>query len=198
MTDDKLEQARRRREALVEGARRYADRNWLLTKVRRQREDNARHYWARKAAARECDLLLRRLQAALSIDGVDTIGRAKHAGKLLLKAISAWHGRDAACRIHTEVGTEFAAPSASQRRQFKNMAILERYDSGYDSEELPTGNGLRREPNVQRLALALATENKTLPKAARWGPRGTTNPMTMGTHIRRLIKARKAGPKRKE
>jgi hypothetical protein len=132
-------------------------------------------------------LLLRVLQpkeAALSsVEYLDTIENAEHAAQLLFKVIQAMHGRDAAYRMLVGLAKFFSPPSAAQRNQFKNDAILAMYDRD-------------DEPNVQRLALLLTTKNKALPKAKRWGPRGTTNPMTMDKHIRRLLKAREGLMKR--
>jgi hypothetical protein len=65
------------------------------------------------------------------------------------------------------------------RNRWRNEAILRVCDD------------LGSKLNIRQLARALVTENENLPEARRWGPRGTINPTTMETHIRRLLKARK-------
>jgi hypothetical protein len=42
-------------------------------------------------------------------------------------------------------------------------------------------------PNKQRLAIELAKKNETLPPIKRYGPKGTTDPMTMLTQIKRVF-----------
>jgi hypothetical protein len=46
--------------------------------------------------------------------------------------------------------------------------------------------------NVQRLARDIADKNKKLPKGERYGPRGSTDPLILDRHIRRLISRRKS------
>jgi hypothetical protein len=43
-------------------------------------------------------------------------------------------------------------------------------------------------PNKEKLAEDLARKNETLPKYNRYGPRGTTSPMTMLQQIKRVLK----------
>ena len=80
-------------------------------------------------------------------------------------------------RIFKEVGTP---PTPKQRAGWKNMELLMLYDC------------MMPRSNVQRLARELADKNKTLPKGERYGPTGSTDPLILDRHIRRLISKRKA------
>jgi hypothetical protein len=108
-------------------------------------------------------------------EGVDTIPGAEYAAYLLFRLIEKHHGKAAAYRILTKFGTP---PSAALINRIKNLSLLDRYDM------------MRPEPNVQRLARQLASENERLAREDRWGPRGTTNPLTLDKHIRRLLQGR--------
>jgi hypothetical protein len=172
MSDDLLEGIKGHRElraALEAFARR--DHNWLLSILLLHKKH---------------DLLLRVLpsmEAALpSVEIVNTIESAEHFAQLFFTVIVSLHGRDAVRRILLELAEFYSPPSMARRNQVKKESrILAMYDD---------------EPNVQQLALRLATQNKTFPKELRWGPQGTQNPMTMDKYIRRLLKAREQKLKR--
>jgi hypothetical protein len=97
------------------------------------------------------------------------------AAQAMFRAIERHLGRNEAYRIFSKFGTP---PSADKRRLIKNLSLLDRFDM------------MKPKPNVQKLAWQLAAENKNLPQEERWGPRGTTNPMTLDKHIRRLLAER--------
>jgi hypothetical protein len=118
---------------------------------------------------------------SLSREGINTIPGAKYAAYLLFCLIDEHHGRYEARRIFRMWGIP---PTKRQINEIKNLGLLDRYDL------------MQSEPNVQRLASQLADENKKLPQDQRHGPRGTTNPVTLDKHIRRLIKERKKRRKR--
>jgi hypothetical protein len=114
-------------------------------------------------------------------EGLDTITGAEYAALLLFGEIEKHLGKGEACRIFTKFGTP---PSARRLNQIKNLTLLDMYDL------------MEPEPNVQRLAWKIATENRSLPPDKRFGPRGTTNPMTLDKHIRRLLSERDGRPKK--
>jgi hypothetical protein len=84
-------------------------------------------------------------------------------------------GKAAAQRIFKS----FLPRTPKQELDLRNKQLLINYD-------------MMPEPNVQKLALRFAEENKTLPVEQRYGPRGTTDWLVMDKHIRRLLKARRA------
>jgi hypothetical protein len=110
--------------------------------------------------------------------GVDTVEGAIFAAALFRRVLRAWHGEHAAHLILAS-----SPPDPATLNRWKNESILSRCDS------------MGPKLNVRQLARKLAAENAGLPKAEQWGPRGTTNPLTMDAHIRRLRKQR---AKRKE
>src|SRR5262249_21661573 len=80
--------------------------------------------------------------------------------------------------------TSISAPrTPKQERVLRNRELLSHYDT------------MMPEPNIQKLARQFAEANKTLPIERRYGPRGTTDPLTMDKHIRRLIKRYRAKPR---
>jgi hypothetical protein len=70
--------------------------------------------------------------------------------------------------------------TAKQRAINKNMELLALYDT------------MMPKSNVQQLARQLAEKNKKLGREDRYGPRGSTDPLVLDKHIRRLIAKRKA------
>jgi hypothetical protein len=108
------------------------------------------------------------------------IDKCELAALAFFCAIEKHVGLEEAYRIFSKFGTP---PSDRKRALIKNLALLDLYDT-------------MDKPNVQRLAWQLAAENKTLPPEERWGPRGTTSPVTLDKHIRRLLEERNRGPKR--
>jgi hypothetical protein len=106
--------------------------------------------------------------------GVDTVEGAEAAAKTLFRILEAWHGEDAAHRILTKAG----APES------KNELLLLIHD-------------FMPELTVRQLAMKLAAINGTLPKAKRYGPRGTDNWKTMDAQLRRLLDAREDRRRRK-
>jgi len=118
----------------------------------------------------------------LKSGGRDPIGReslnpifeCEKAALALFTAFEQRHGRNVAYRIFNKFGTP---PGADKTRSIKNHALLDLYDA------MP-------EPNVQQLAWKIAAENKARPQAERLGPRGSTNPMSIDKHIRRLLEER--------
>jgi hypothetical protein len=108
-------------------------------------------------------------------EGIDRMPGAEYAAYLLFRLIEKHHGIAAARYIFTKFG---APPSAKRINQIKNLGLLDMYDM------------MRPKPNVQRLAKQLAAENEKLPREERWGPRGTTDPLVLDKHIRRLVQKR--------
>jgi hypothetical protein len=138
------------------------------------------------SASRYCDQLVRLLQEVTffnGAEGVDTIPGAEHAAYLLFQLIASHHGKDEAYRILNKLGTP---PSRARLAKINNLGLLDLYDF------------MRPKPNVQQLAWRLGSENAKLPQSQRLGPRGTTNPMTMDKHLRRLIRERRARGEGKE
>jgi hypothetical protein len=111
-----------------------------------------------------------------SRETIDTMPGAKYAASLLFCLIEKHHGLAAARSIFNMFGTP---PSAARINHIKNLGLLDRYDM------------MKPKPNVQRLAKELAAENEKLSREERWGPRGTTDPLVLDKHIRRLIQKRK-------
>jgi ABC-type antimicrobial peptide transport system ATPase subunit len=66
-----------------------------------------------------------------------------------------------------------------QEAEFRNQELLDYYDT------------MMPKPNIQKLAGQLVEANKTLPVECRYGPRGTTDPLIMDKHIRRLVARRR-------
>jgi hypothetical protein len=100
-----------------------------------------------------------------------------YAAAKLFREIQAEIGLDDARRIFAMVG---APPTAKQRAGWRNMELLALYDC------------MMPKSNVQRLARDIADKNKKLPKGERYGPRGSTDPLILDRHIRRLISRRKS------
>jgi hypothetical protein len=72
-------------------------------------------------------------------------------------------------------------PTKKQARQMRDRRVLQRLLA------------MKPAPQPYKLAGLLAKENKSLPKADRWGT-GTTMPRAMEKYIERLWKTRKASP----
>jgi hypothetical protein len=113
-------------------------------------------------------------------DSQDRLKFENEASKLFQRIVERFgvddrhRGIDEARRIFDK----FSAPPSPQRvAEIKNWALLDLCDLFA--------------PNVRKLARELAEENKTLPRAERHGPRGSTDPFVMDRHIRRLRKERK-------
>jgi hypothetical protein len=128
--------------------------------------------------ARRLAILLPDVKTDLpDIEHIDTTDGAVAAVVFLRRVISAWHGEGVANCIIPRFTNQV------RFRQTKNDSLLSL--CGFMGPKL----------NVRQLAKRLAEENRTLPKAEQWGPRGTTNARTMEAQIRRLRKYR---AKRKE
>jgi hypothetical protein len=69
-----------------------------------------------------------------------------------------------------------------QEAVLKNIELLALHDT------------MMPKPNIQELARRLAEANKALPIERRYGPRGSTDPLVLDKHIRRLIARRRAKP----
>jgi hypothetical protein len=106
-----------------------------------------------------------------AVEGIDTFGGAERLAYGLFNRIEKYHGRAEARRIFLKFGSP---PSARRLGYIKNQALLDRLEM------------MKPEPNVQRLAQELAEQNKAFPREQRHGPRGSTNPITLEKHIRRL------------
>ncbi|MCW2218319.1 hypothetical protein M2232_001851 [Bradyrhizobium japonicum] len=109
-----------------------------------------------------------------------TVAACEAAASALFKEISAKFGQDKAQEIFRLVSSNL---SDDEVREFKNLAILRRYDG-------------MSEPNVAELARQLVAENEAAVKEGRPapnGPRGSTNLMTMDKHIRNIIDWRERG-----
>jgi hypothetical protein len=131
--------------------------------------------WPLSALADFIDYLSRGGRDSVGRQSLNPVDDCELAAQAMFRAIEKHLGRDEAYRIFSKFGTP---PSAEKRRLIKNLMLLDRYDT------------MKPKPNVQRLAWQLAVENKILPQEERWGPRGTTNPMTLDKHIRRLLAER--------
>jgi hypothetical protein len=106
-----------------------------------------------------------------AVEGIHTFGGAERLAYELYNKIEKYHGRAEARRIFLKFGSP---PSARRLGYIKNQALLDRLEM------------MKPEPNVQRLAQELAEQNKAFPREQRHGPRGSTNPITLEKHIRRL------------
>jgi hypothetical protein len=86
-----------------------------------------------------------------------------------------------------QIFATFCVPmTAKERADLKNTKLLLLYDTMLmDDWKTPARN-------VQRLARHLAEANKQLPREDRYGPSGSTDPIVLDKHIRRLINKRKA------
>jgi|ERR1700733_2510551 hypothetical protein len=104
------------------------------------------------------------------------------AAAKLFNEIWTRHGEAEARRIFADICTP-ASPKILTK--IKNDKLLFMYDTMMNDKFEP-------EPNVQKLARLLASENEKLPEEDRYGPRGAINPQTLDTHIRRLLRKRKA------
>jgi hypothetical protein len=104
-------------------------------------------------------------------EGLDTMPGAVDAASNLFHEIERHHGLAEARRIFTKLASP---PNARRLNHIKNESLLNQLDM------------MKPAPDVQRLARKLAEENKALPRGQRHGPRGSTNPVTLDKHIRRL------------
>jgi hypothetical protein len=105
-----------------------------------------------------------------SLEGSESVYGCEYLAYLLFMTIRAQHGDRIARRIFAKWGTP---PTANQLNRIANMGLLDRLDM------------MEPKPNVQRLARELAKENKLLPRSKQRGA-GTTNPITLEKHIRRV------------
>ena len=104
-------------------------------------------------------------------EGLDTMPGAEDAASNLFHEIERYHGLAKARRIFAKLASN---PTARRLSQIRNESLLNQLDM------------MKPAPDVQRLARKLAEENKALPREQRHGPRGSTNPVTLDKHIRRL------------
>ena len=104
-------------------------------------------------------------------EGLDTIPGAIDAASNLFREIEKHHGLTKARRIFAKLASP---PTARRLNQIKNESLLNQSDI------------MKPGPDVQRLARKLAEENMALPRKQHHGPRGSTNPVTLEKHIRRL------------
>jgi hypothetical protein len=104
-------------------------------------------------------------------EGLDTMPGAVNAASNLFREIERHHGLAEARRIFAKLASP---PNARRLNHIKNESLLNQLDM------------MKPAPDVQRLARKLAEENKALPRGQRHGPRGSTNPVTLDKHIRRL------------
>jgi hypothetical protein len=108
-------------------------------------------------------------------DRLDKWLRSRFAAAKLFHEIWEEHGEAQARQIFAAVATP---TTAKQRADIKNIELLSLY-------------GSMAKPNVQLLARQLAEANKKRPREDRYGPRGSTDPLILDKHIRRLITKRK-------
>jgi hypothetical protein len=98
------------------------------------------------------------------------------AAKLFHEILTAL-GEAKARRIFTSISFP---RTPKQEAVLRNMELLINYDA------------MMPKPNIQKLARQLAEANKTLPVERRYGPRGSTDPVVLDKHIRRLVARRRA------
>jgi hypothetical protein len=121
---------------------------------------------------------------SIDIDNVEDAGACWCALRHAYLAIKRRHGGDDAKFIFFDA---VHAPSDDRGQDFPvRWAIF----IGLSSEDvrLAIEYYSMSHPNKQRLANELAKKNETLPPERRYGPRGTTSPMTMLKQINRVLK----------
>jgi hypothetical protein len=125
------------------------------------------------------------MKLAIEIEDVTNPDACAGALERLYDAIQEHHGHAAARHLFLpgSIGYPFKYPAEEERGRIQNNIYCapEDFRLAIEFYAMP-------KPNKEKLANDLARKNETLPKEERYGPRGTTSPMTMLKQIKRVLK----------
>lgn len=125
------------------------------------------------------------MKLAIEIENITNPDACAGALEQLYDAIQEHHGHTVAKQLFLPgiIGYPSKYPGEERRNR-----ILDNIRRAPEDFRLALEFYAMPKPNKEGLAEALAEKNEILPKEERYGPRGTTSPMTMLKQIKRVLK----------